>query len=372
MKPVTRQRAMKIVVYILCSLVLVAAGSALIREKSYHDDYRYLIIGGDAALYSAMAEKTGEEIPSPFRYRILFPFLASLSDLPAIDAFRLITLVSLFLFYLTGFFLCDMLRYSPLATVMSMVFVFLSPWHLYIYQNPFITDGTVQLTIMVLLFSVLKKNIWLFGMTALAGIFLHERIMFFLPLWMVMHDVRRGGIIAAGAVVIYAGLRLGVGSAGGPVFEYSFGQMSIFAHPLEMFKDAVVGSLPLYAVAVIGFLFQRTEEQQRMRPILFLFIAASVIPAAVATDTGRMLLGIAPLAVALCGSFFSAVRFSGWGIAVIVFSAAVGFAYLPVTFVPISDWLLYRKAVIAAAMALLTIVCGAYLFRYKQTERIRR
>jgi len=176
-----RQRAKNIVIYILCSLMFVVAGTTLIREKSFHDEYRYLTIGGDAASYIAMADETGEEIPAPFRYRLFFPALASLFELPAITAFRWITIVSLFLFYLTGFLLCELRRCTLTATIMSMIFVFLSPWHLYIYQNPFITDGLVQLTIMLLLFSVMQKNIWLFCIIALAGIFFARTDYFFSP-----------------------------------------------------------------------------------------------------------------------------------------------------------------------------------------------
>ena len=264
-----RQRAKNVVIYILCSMMFVVAGSALIREKSFHDNYRYLAIGGDAASYIAMADGTGEEIPAPFRYRLFFPALASLFDLPAITAFRWITISSLFLFYLTGFLLCELRRCTLTATIMSMIFVFLSPWHLYIYQNPFITDGLVQLTIMVLLFSVMQKNIWLFVVIALAGIFLHERIIFFLPLWWVVHDGRRGGIIAAGIGLVYVGLRLAVGSAGGSSLEFPVGNFSIFINPLETIKDAIVGSLPLYLIAVTGYLFQSAEERAMSRPRRF-------------------------------------------------------------------------------------------------------
>ncbi|MHB1049253.1 MAG: hypothetical protein ACYC09_04160 [Bacteroidota bacterium] len=366
-----RQRAKNIVIYILCSLMFVIAGTSLIREKSFHNEYRYLTIGGDAASYIAMAEGTGEEIPAPFRYRLFFPALASLFDLPAITVFRWITIGSLFLFYLTGFLLCELRRYPLTVTIMSMMFVFLSPWHLYIYQNPFITDGLVQLTIMVLLFSVMQKNIWLFVVIALAGIFLHERIIFFLPLWWAVHDGRRGTIIAATIGLVYVGLRLAVGSTGGSSLEYPAGNFSIFINPLETMKDAIVGSLPLYLIAVTGYLFQNTEEKQRTRPILFLFLTASAIPAVVATDTGRMLLGLAPLAVVLNGSFFTVTRFSVWGIAIIACSVLIGMAYLPVTFIPIPDWLIYRKAVIAASMTLLLICYGIFMLRSGRTAIAR-
>lgn len=83
-----RQRAKNIIIYILCPLMFVIAGTSLIREKSFHDEYRYLTIGGDAASYIAMAEGTGEEIHAPFRTRLLFPALVSLFDLPAVTAFR--------------------------------------------------------------------------------------------------------------------------------------------------------------------------------------------------------------------------------------------------------------------------------------------
>ena len=371
MERATRPRAKNIAVYILCSLMLVIAGSALIREKSFHDEYRYLTIGGDAALYIAMAEGTGEEIPAPFRYRLLFPFLASLSDLPAITAFRWITLVSLFFFYFFGFVVCEQWRCHLSATMMSMAFIFFSPWHLYIYQNPFITDGLVQLTIMVLLFSVVQKNIWLFGIAAFAGIFLHERIIFFLPLWMVVHDGRRGSIIAAAVGLAYVGLRLAVGGAEGFSLEYPIGNFSILVNPLETIKDAIVGSMPLYLIAFTGYLFLSAEEKKMTRPILFLFLAASVIPAFVATDTGRMLLGLAPLAVILSGLFFATARSSVLGIAFIVCAVFIGIAYLPVSFISIPDWLLYRKEVIAATMTLFIIWYSVFMLRNRKPVFVR-
>jgi hypothetical protein len=365
------QRAKNIVIYILCSLMFVITGSALIREKSFSDEYRYLRIGGDAALYISMAEGNNEEIPAPFRYRLFFPALASLFDLPAITVFRWITIISLFLFYLIGFLLCELRRYPLTVTIMSMMFVFLSPWHLYIYQNPFITDGLVQLTIMALLFSVVQKNIWLFGVIALAGIFLHERIIFFLPLWWAVHDGRRGSIIAGAIGLAYVGLRLIVGSPDGFSLEYPIGNYSIFVNPLETIKDAIVGSMPLFLIAFTGYMFQNGEEKQRTRPIVFLFLAASIIPAVVATDTGRMLLGLAPLAVVLNGSFFTATRFSVWGIAIIACSVLIGMAYLPVTFIPVPDWLIYRKAVIAASMTLFLICYGVFMLRRRRTAIAR-
>lgn len=361
MERAAQPRAKNIVVYVFFSLILVIAGSALIREKSFQDEYRHLRIGGDAASYIAMAEGTGEEISAPFRYRLLFPFVASLSDLPAITAFRWITFVSLFLFYFFGFLLCELRRCGLTATMMSMAFVFLSPWHLYIYQNPFITDGMVQLAVMVLLYSIVRKNIWLFGIAALAGIFLHERIIFFLPLWMAVHDGRRGGIIAASIGLAYIGLRLAVGGGDGFSHEYPIGTLSIFTHPLETIKDAIVGSLPLYMVAFSGYLFQNAEEKMLTRPALVIFLAASVIPAVAATDTGRMLLGMAPLTVLIGVSFFEKVHSVWKGCAVLGTALIVSLAYLPVTFIPIPEWLFYRKYFIAIFFLCFLLVYGMIL-----------
>jgi hypothetical protein len=356
-----RQRAKNIVIYILCSLMFVIAGTTLIREKSFHDEYRYLTIGGDAASYIAMAEGTGEKTPAPFRYRLFFPALASLFDLPAITAFRWITIISLFFFYLIGFLLCELRRCTLTATIMSMIFVFLSPWHLYMYQNPFITDGLVQFTIMVLLFSVVQKNIWLFSIAAFAGIFLHERILFFLPLWWIVHDGKRGSVVVAAAGVMYVGIRMMIGETTGLQAGYPISEFSILAKPLEMIKDAVVGSLPLYLIALTGILFLGEHEKKFVLPVFLIFLAASVLPALVANDTGRMLLGMASLSVLTGVSFFEKVRSAWQGVALLGTGLIMSAAYLPVTFIPISEWLFYRKYFIAIFFLFFLLIYGMIL-----------
>jgi hypothetical protein len=351
-------REFRLGIYILCSFLLVLTGSSLIREKTFENDYPYLRIGGDAASYIAMAEGSAEPVAAPFRYRIVFPLIASLFDAPTTSVFRLINFAALFFFYLIAFLICERRKFPPGISVVAVVFVFLSPWHLYIYQNPFIADGIVQLLMMAVLYAVMTKNLWLYVVAAAVGVGTHERILFLLPLWLLTHDKRQGVIVLLSIIALYSGMRVMIGDGIGTIAHGSFSGMALFATPLIMVKDALVGSTPLYLIALTGLFLLPEKEMIDARPIVAVYLIASIIPALVATDTGRMLIGFSPAALFLAASFFSAGRFTVWISGVLLCTLFISLAYIPITMVPIPEWLLYRKFVIAGSFILLFVCYG--------------
>lgn len=356
-------------IYILCSFLLVLTGSSLIREKTFENDYPYLRIGGDAALYIAMAEGSPDTVAAPFRYRIVFPFIASLFDHPTPPVFRLINHVSLFFFYCIAFLICELRKIPPGISIVAVAFVFLSPWHLYIYQNPFITDGIVQMLMIVLLYAVLTKNLWLFIVAATVGVGTHERILFLLPLWLLTHDKSRGVMLLLFIIAPYSAMRVMIGDGIGSIVQGSISGMALFASPLLMVKDALVGSTPLYVIALTGLLLLPDKEMIAARKIVAVYLAASIIPALVATDTGRMLIGFSPAALFLAASFFSAGRFTVWHGGILVCTLFIALAYIPITILPIPEWLHYRKFVIAGTYVMLCFCFGMILYPLMSTIR---
>jgi len=358
MKSISISPAVQRGIYALCSFFFVLAGSLLIREKTFDNDYPYLRIGGDASAYIAMAEGSAESVAAPFRYRVIFPMIASIFDAPATAVFRLINKASLFFFYLIAFLICDHRKIPSAISVTAVAFVFLSPWHLYIYQNPFITDGLVQLMMIVMLYAVTKKQLWLFAATAAAGVFTHERILFLLPLWFMVHNKKQGTTILLAVVILYAGMRITVENGIGAIAQDLPSGIALFNSPFLLTKDAIIGSAPLYIVALTGLLMMSRDEMIAVRPIVAVYGAAAFIPALVATDTGRMLIGFSPAAIVLSAYFFSTGRFSSWNSGILFFSLLIALAYLPVTIVPIAEWLFYRKYVIAGSFVMLCICYG--------------
>lgn len=342
-------RELRLGIYIICSFLLVLIGSSLIREKSFDNDYPYLRIGGDASSYIAMAEGPSDSVAAPFRYRIVFPLIASIFDAPATSVFRSINYASLFLFYFIAFLICDHRNIQPGISVVAVAFVFLSPWHLYIYQNPFITDGIVQMLMMVILYAVMTKNLWLFIVATAIGVGTHERILFLLPLWLLAHDKRRGGIVLLSIITIYFGIRVVIGDGMDTIAQGTLSGMALFASPLLLVKDAIVGSTPLYLIALTGLFLLTEKEMIDVRPIVAVYLVASIIPALVATDTGRMLIGFSPVALLLSAHFFSAGKLSPWNCGILSFTLLISLAYIPITILPISEWLNYRKFVIAGS-----------------------
>lgn len=352
MNPENRTRAL----YGLFSLLLVIAGLALVRQKSDNSEYRFLQNGGDAFFYRSMTEGSMENVPAPFRYRIAAPTIVRLLPVSPNAGYMFLNAASLFIFYYIGFLLCSHFRFDVISSLKSIIFLFFTQWHLYIYQNPFITDGIVQMLMMVMTYAAVKNRFILFCFFAVVSVAIHERLILYVPIWGIFQSWKKGMGISCIAVILYALLRWSVGSGSIPSVEFPFPHLAALVKPLTIGKEAIIGSGVLYAIAVFGFNLYSGRDRSKLRDAAILFFGVSILPALVVTDTGRMLLGISPLAVLFGASFFEKTRDMIPSRVLLGLSIISSIALIPVTFIPMPTWLAVRKFVIGESLVLCSVM----------------
>lgn len=101
----------------------------------------YLIKDGDAMQYISLGNGIIDNIPSPFRYRILVPIIASILPFSIDTSLLLITYISLFSLAVILLSLSYQIHHDLLASITGFVIIFTSRWFLYNFQNPFLTDA---------------------------------------------------------------------------------------------------------------------------------------------------------------------------------------------------------------------------------------
>ncbi len=100
-------RIRRIAIYLVVSAVLLSVGHLLVIQRHSQAEIDWYMISPDAKIYLSMVE--GSESPLPFSRRILVPLIASKIPFSPEVSLRIVTYVSIFMFYLLSFLLLDVI-----------------------------------------------------------------------------------------------------------------------------------------------------------------------------------------------------------------------------------------------------------------------
>jgi hypothetical protein len=210
-------------------------------------------VSSNSTSYIEMAQHGTSSVESPFRYRLLVPFLARLLPLPAEQALLVITHVSLVGCFFLAMLVCRRIGLSIPACIYGATALFCSRAVVYNYANPYMTDGVALLAIFVMVYSYVGEQETVFGFASLVGILAHEIAVFLVPAVLFSRRWKRGLAICAGStfVLVLTRFWLGTGYAGNLKREFHFASYHL-SHPFELMKGAVLAWYLLWPLFVMG------------------------------------------------------------------------------------------------------------------------
>ena len=99
----------------------------------------------DAETYVNMSNGFWEQSPAPFKYRLLLPFLVSISPFETLISFIIITYVSLFISYVIIFKILNDFIIDTKFIYIGFLLIWTSTWHQYYFHNPYLTDSLANM-----------------------------------------------------------------------------------------------------------------------------------------------------------------------------------------------------------------------------------
>jgi hypothetical protein len=249
----------------------------------------------NSAFYIEMTQHGPSSVVSPFRYRLLVPFLARLLPLPADRALLAISHVSLVGCLFLAMLISRRVGLSIPACVFGATAMFCSRASVYNYVNPYMTDGVALLAIFVMGYSYLGEQDAAFGVAALVGLMSHEITVLLIPAVLFSRRWKRGVVICAASafVLLLTRFWLGTGYAGNLKKEFLFASVHL-SHPLEWLEAVVLSWYLLWPLFVMGI----TMLPAKGFPLLVcsgLLTVGAVFLSSFVLDTERTYSILAPL-----------------------------------------------------------------------------
>lgn len=288
-------------IIIVLSALLLLLGDRFIGQAESTDLF------GDAMVYTSMAEGDFTNVSAPFKYRLLVPTIAWLLPFSAIVSLKLVSYAGLFLFYVFTLLTCRQLGFGLAASFGGLFAVYSTVWHLYNYQNPYLTDTIALLLLTLLLLSVIRRSFMTYVCAAVLAVLTREITIFFVPMWLVTKEWRRAGTAIIAGVLVLMLPRLMLSSVGGlsssvvDVINHvdRLGNLLSFARPV-LFNWGFVGFL-----TILGLLFTPNDRTWLFLCAFGLLLLAAVLSSFIATDVGRMFAVMSPIMVISCAQLLT-------------------------------------------------------------------
>lgn len=279
-------------------LLFIATNVALIRRINPDP-----AIGGDASQYLALTRGDLDAVVTPFRFRVLVPFLASLLPVSPGHAFMVITYGSLLVLFvvlvLTAYRLCGDLLASLVATLV----VFASRWFLYNFENPYLTDAFGLAATGVALAALIGSSTTLFVSSLVTGILARETLLPLSLAWTVTRRWRAAVLIVLVALLAYLAPRILVPQDVSLLeyFRTAISEHGPIAHPADFGAQVVFSWGYIAVLAAPGFLLIPRPHRSRVAFAAGLLACAALVSCLVAIDFGRMFEALGPV-LALAGA----------------------------------------------------------------------
>jgi len=286
-----------IVLIIAISLLFLFVGHSFILQRTFFNTTKYLAIRGDTIAYVSMIEGNWITAPSPFKFRILVPFLASLLPLSPADSLRLISYLSLFFCYLLILLTCTKMGLNTNHSAIGLLVVWASTWHLYNYYNPFLIDTFSLLILCVMIFALFSSSFFVFLTTALLGILARETTIFLVPVWLIMKEWRRSILVIAISAIVLLIPRHFLASGTDTTLVSVFDRIGILHQPLTFAKNVFLSWGFVWFLSMIGVWYLPSDKFALVAAVYISLLCAAIFSSLIATDTGRMFSILTPILV---------------------------------------------------------------------------
>jgi len=281
---------------------LVLLGHLLIAERAVH-------LGYDATFYTRMVEGPMASVPSPFRFRVLVPWLARQLPVPAPLALLIISYASLFGCYVIVMASCRAIGLGLRESIFGMVAVWGSTWHLYYFWNPYLTDAFGLLMLTIMMWAVLTGTLWIFATASLIGVLAREGTAMLVPAWLVTRQWGATIVLAAGTLAVAALPRLWLASAPDiPLAASALSENQPAITPVSVLRQVHAIWGLVWWLAFAGALCLPRPSAWRLGAVFAALLAGALAASAVATDAGRMFAFLAPVLAVACAQLYVVLR----------------------------------------------------------------
>ena len=259
-------------------------------------------------------------VQTPFRYRILVPWLARQLPFGPVFSLALVHYLSLVGAYVYLILTCRRLGIPrlPSAIGLSVAFTFVS--HLSIYSLPWLTDGFILLVLSAMTHAFVVDSFWLFAAWGLVGIFAREVPAVLLPVWCI-RNFRRGVIVTALALLATGIERVVLAEpSNAPLHVWLISAMreTLVVGPAgaSFWPPRLAPNLLVhiaycwgwaYTILPLGLFLLPREAWSRFIPIAAALLASAFGMSLVATDTSREFMVLLPVVVIAIAQLVSAL-----------------------------------------------------------------
>lgn len=326
------------------SVLLVVLGHAVILHRTPASPYPELVMAGDSDYYFAMAEGRAGDVPIPFRYRVLVPFIARLLPLDLPISFMLITYLSLFVCYILALITCRKLGLYPFASIVGLFALFTTSAHLYNYHNPYLTDALALAALFAMFAMLVKRSFSGFMASLVVGVLARETIIFLSPIWLMTKEWRKGAAAILIAIIAFVVPRLALSAHNDPsVIQYTAAQIRDIwgtGDLLHFFRYLYSTWHMLWLLMPIGLILMPWEKWSFPAAAFVILFIGAALSSVVAFDMLRMFSILSPVVVVSCAFLFSSL----WArsrVVAILFIALLAiklFIGLPTVATPPDSW----------------------------------
>lgn len=309
-----------ILLFSIVSILLIVLGHNFVLQRMTDGPTEYLTIRDDALEYVTMIEGNSDSVHSPLKYRILVPFLSSLLPFAPIEAIRIISYLSLFIFYFTCLLICLKLRINKLPSILGLLCAFTTRAHLYNYYNPFLTDAFGLMIISILIYAFLSDTFPLFVFFSVVGLLARETTIFLVPLWF-MKNIQKGTFITILSLLIIIVPRFGLitdTNEGSLLFAFNSIGIEKLQSPYYPLINIFNTFGFLWCIIIVGLCFVNQDKIKDIKAIFITLLIGAVITSAIATDTGRMFSVIFPIIVITVAQLISMLLKKDFNLGIII------------------------------------------------------
>ena len=286
--------------------LLVLLGSSFILERPLiATPDRTWDIGPVAKVYVTMTEGNYSDVDLNLRYRVVVPYLAGLLPFSATDSLKIVSYLSLFVFYFFVLLTCRKLGLNIYASVGGLLTVFTSGVHLYGYLNPFLTDAFALMVLSVMVFALVSRYFLVFAIFTILGFFVWELTLWLVPAWFLAGDRRKGAILLVMAALVFFIPRWILPSGLGLITQItSQVEVGFWHQPSFLAKTSIVSWGFLWVLAPIGIWLMPKDNFGSLASAFATLLVGALLYAALAVDGFRYFQILAPVFAIACAQLY--------------------------------------------------------------------
>ena len=267
-------------------------------------------IGGDASQYISLTRGNFDSVPSPFRFRVLVPFLAALLPFSPGHSLMAITYSSLACLFVVLVWTSYKLNGDVTASMLGALMIFSSRWFLYNFQNPYLTDSFSLAAVGFALYALVIRSSPLFLASVVAGTLARETVLLFSCTWMANGRWRSTAIISACALLAYVIPRIVITKDVSPIeyFSTAITKYGLIADPSNFLAQSAFSWGYVFLFALAGFAFFADAQKSKLLAASLILLITALASCLVAVDFGRMFEVLGPVFALSSAQFIHALR----------------------------------------------------------------